>query len=884
MTFEQWLKARDLDPETLAEEERARLQEEWKVEMAFRHSSTAADREPGWGGVDKTHLPRAAFANQGEAGKKSTWGYPHHWVQGGGAPDEDGIYTTGTMYLHRGGLNAAWSAAQGGRSGQEASAAVKAHLQTHRRALGLDKKEARAPEGAERLSGDQDEGRGFFADWNAGRIYLYDVIGDVITPTDVVKALKRINTPRLDVHINSPGGQIYAGTAIYNILKREAREVTVHVDGIAASMASVIAMAGRRIVMAEGTFLMLHASGGLAFGKAQHFERVVAVLRKLDAQMAGIYAARSGRPRAEVGRWMEDETWFDGPEAVEAGLADEVEQSAEAPAPKALAAAFDLSMYRRVPEALGGVQHANDLPETGLRRVAALLGKEWNREDEPMDPKFKEWLVAKGHDPEAIEKDEGRLEELKAQWEAEAADLAKKNQPDFVVAVNADLKKFRAEVAAETRRVAKIRELCGGKHPEIEAKAIEEGWSGEKTELEVMKGDVEKVRKERPEFPGVHTGDTDLTGEVMEAGLCLAMGLKEPEKHFKPEALERAHKQWRRGLGLQEFLVQAAMLGGYAGRPYLRDEDSIREVLMAAFSPRMAGDFSTISIPGILSAAANKFVLAAYDAVESTWREVAAIRPVKDFKAITGYRLTASLEYEKVGASGELKHGTLSEETRTNKADTYGKMLTLTRQHIIDDDLGVLLDMLRPLGRGGALKLNTVLWTAFLNNAAFFTEARGNYAKGAETALGLDSLGAAELRFLDMVGPDGHPLGITPEILLVPNALNVTASKLYKDTEVRNLTGKDTTGNPHAGKFRPVRSSYLSNAKIHGHSAKAWYMLANPASAPVVEAVFLNGIEVPTVQQAEANFNVLGIQMRGYHDFGVALADYRAGVKMKGEA
>lgn len=106
--------------------------------MLFAHNSTVADGEPDWGGVDKTALPRAAFADPGDAGQKSTWGFPHHWVKGGGAKDDNGVYTSGTMYLHAGGLNAAWSAAQGGRSGQKASPAVIAHLAAHRRALGLD--------------------------------------------------------------------------------------------------------------------------------------------------------------------------------------------------------------------------------------------------------------------------------------------------------------------------------------------------------------------------------------------------------------------------------------------------------------------------------------------------------------------------------------------------------------------------------------------------------------------------------------------------------------------------------------------------------------------------------------------------------------------------
>ena len=85
--------------------------------MAFSHNSKTSDSEPNWGSVDKTALPRNAHADQGEAGKKSTWSYPHHWISGGTQKDDDGIWINGTMYLHEGGLNAAWAAAQGARSG-----------------------------------------------------------------------------------------------------------------------------------------------------------------------------------------------------------------------------------------------------------------------------------------------------------------------------------------------------------------------------------------------------------------------------------------------------------------------------------------------------------------------------------------------------------------------------------------------------------------------------------------------------------------------------------------------------------------------------------------------------------------------------------------------
>ncbi len=105
---------------------------------SFSHNSKVAEGEPAWGKVDKAKLPRLAFADMGKPESVSTWRYPHHWVKGGGSPDDSGRFTTGTLYLHKGGLNAAWAAAQGARSGEEASAAVKGHLQKHRKALGLE--------------------------------------------------------------------------------------------------------------------------------------------------------------------------------------------------------------------------------------------------------------------------------------------------------------------------------------------------------------------------------------------------------------------------------------------------------------------------------------------------------------------------------------------------------------------------------------------------------------------------------------------------------------------------------------------------------------------------------------------------------------------------
>jgi hypothetical protein len=239
-----------------------------------------------------------------------------------------------------------------------------------------------------------------------------------------------------------------------------------------------------------------------------------------------------------------------------------------------------------------------------------------------------------------------------------------------------------------------------------------------------------------------------------------------------------------------------------------------------------------------------------------------------------------------VAPGGELKHGTLGEEKYTNKADTYGLLLSIDRRDIINDDLGAITTVPRKLGRGSGLKINDVFWSIFLDNASFFTAGANNFLSGSDTALSIDGLTKAEKAFLEQVDPEGKPLGVMPAMLLVPTGLSAMSTMLFRSAEIRDTTSnvKYPVANPHANKFRAEVSRYLSNSQYTGASDKAWYLLAEPADLPVIETAFLNGQESPTIETAEADFNVLGIQMRGYHDFGVALQDARGAIKSKGEA
>ncbi len=437
---------------------------------------------------------------------------------------------------------------------------------------------------------------------------------------------------------------------------------------------------------------------------------------------------------------------------------------------------------------------------------------------------------------------------------------------------------MRARAAAEQQRIAAVRKVCGDKHAEIAARAIGEGWDVTKTELEVLRAD-------RPKAPATHVRDNNVTGAVLEAACMLTGGVKGDDvaARYGEQPTELADNRFSGGIGLQELLLEAAWANGYEGRNF-RD---CRSVLRFAFANSIqAQGFSTVNVAGILSNVANKFLLEGFFSVERTWRNICAVRNVSDFKTVTSYRLIGKDQYEVVAPGGELKHGTLGEESYSNKADTYGLMIAIDRRDIINDDLGAITTVPRKLGRGSGLKINDIFWSTFLNNASFFSAGNKNLLTGADTVLSIDGLSKAEKAFADQVDGDGKPIGILPAILLVPTALSATATVLHKSVEVRDTTAstKYPVANPHQGKYRAEVSRYLSNSTYTGNSEKAWYLLADPADLPVIEVAFLNGQESPTIETAEADFNVLGVVMRGYHDVGVALQDPKGGCKNKGEA
>ena len=187
-------------------------------------------------------------------------------------------------------------------------------------------------------------------DGGLAEILIYEDVGEWfggITAKSFADELKKLGAVNeLYVRLNSSGGNVFDGIAIYNMLRQHDAKITTTIDGIAASIASIIYMAGDKRIASENASLMIHEPWTMAIGTATELRQQADVMEKLSVSLAQTYAKRTGKALVDVARWMEDETWFSAAEMEDAGFAHQVLEEL----PMAASVDFDLSRFRRVPD------------------------------------------------------------------------------------------------------------------------------------------------------------------------------------------------------------------------------------------------------------------------------------------------------------------------------------------------------------------------------------------------------------------------------------------------------------------------------------------------------------------------------------------------------
>jgi ATP-dependent protease ClpP protease subunit len=205
-------------------------------------------------------------------------------------------------------------------------------------------------------------------------ILIYDVIGkdwfgDGISSVEFIKDLEKIEADSLVVRINSPGGNVFEGFAIYNALKRFKGRIEVHVDALAASIASIIAMAGDEIIMGDGAYIMVHEPWSIVMGTAEDMRKEAHLLDKITGSIAAIYANKAEGDLEDIEKLMAEETWMTADEAIELGFADRKEEA------KPVKASFDFSKYG-FKKVLGPLLPVENKEIPGKRDIERLLTRD----------------------------------------------------------------------------------------------------------------------------------------------------------------------------------------------------------------------------------------------------------------------------------------------------------------------------------------------------------------------------------------------------------------------------------------------------------------------------------------------------------------------------
>lgn len=341
-------------------------------------------------------------------------------------------------------------------------------------------------------------------------------------------------------------------------------------------------------------------------------------------------------------------------------------------------------------------------------------------------------------------------------------------------------------------------------------------------------------------------------------------GVEEALLHRYNPAQHKLSDNGKRFSGLSLIEIGRVLLTqrGVDIRGMSRDQIATRAMLTT-------GDF-----PYILANVANKTLRQAYEAAPQTFKPFTRMVTAPDFKTIARTALGDSPTLEKVNEHGEYKYGSVSEARETYAIASYGKIVALTRQTLINDDLSAFTRLPEMFGRAAADLESDTVWGIITANAALadsialFHASHGNLPTGA--AISVAQLGVCRAAMRVQTGLDGRKINVTPRYLLVPAALETIAQQF---TSQAYAASASSSINPFAGALQVLAEPRLDTA-----STTAWYMAADPAQIDTIEYAYLEGNQGVYLETKDG-WEIDGVEFKARLDFGAKAIDFRGLVK-----
>jgi ATP-dependent Clp endopeptidase proteolytic subunit ClpP len=680
---------------------------------------------------------------------------------------------------------------------------------------------------------------------SAAEVFIYGDIGeswygDSISASNFVRDINALQVEQMTIRINSYGGSVVDGIAIHNAIKRHKASVTVAIDGLAASIASLIAMAGDQVEMAENAMLMVHAPWGGVSGNAAEMRAYADMLDAWSQSMSTSYASKTGKTAEEMLALLTDgaDHWYTAADALAEGFVDAVISAS--PESASAMASFDLTRFPGVPAAVQArrIHAAAAAIPVAQSTFAQELSMPQGNATTAANPTPAVITTTQAASPDASEVRAAALREDAARRSAIAAAaqpfMAHAGMAEFVAAMQND--HSVTELVANQRILAK---LGAGAEP-------------------VAGGRVVTVADE-----------TDKRRDGMVAALLIRANVA--DKAAQAAASANPFRG-RTLLAIAEASLQAAGI---------RTEGmNSREIVAASFT-QSSSDF-----PVLLESVMHKTLLGAYATQAMTWNRFCKIGTVSDFRAHNRYRVGSLGNLQPKNELGEYKNVAIPDGEKSSiSAATKGFILNISREAIINDDLGAITDQASAAGRAAARTVEVDVYALLASNSGLgpvlsdgktlFHADHGNIAPGAAMAVDvLDAMRVLMAQQKDVTGNDF--LDLRPEILMVPVGLGGSARVIIGAEYDTSVSNKFQVPNKVRGLVRDiVDTPRMAGTRFH--------LLASPAEAAAIEVAFLDGQSEPYLETAQA-FDTDGGRLKVRMDYGVAGHDFRGAVTNAGTA
>lgn len=661
---------------------------------------------------------------------------------------------------------------------------------------------------------------------DSAEVFIYGDIGEswdgeTVAAKSFVKDLNALDVKAMSVRINSVGGSVPDGLAIFNAIRRHKASVTVNIDGLAASIASLIAMAGDEIVMAENAIMMIHAPWSIVGGNARDMRERADMLDKWAESMAVSYVREGGLDHDAALALLTDgaDHWYGADEALVAGLVDAVVEAMPMAAslnnsrftPPAAAAAIPpkgKAMTEQVNPPLAAAQPAAIPAAPAAPSTPALAKLEALREDEVRAA--------------ALTEEHARRSEIRAVFQPFMAHAGVESMMNQYL--------DNPQITIETARASLLQSISRNAEP-------------------LGGGLVMTTEDEYDKFKA-----------AAKAGLMIRSGLT---------ANDRSNEF--RGYSLLE-LARASL-----HRMNVSTKGMDKMAVVAAAFTHSSSDFDNL-----LADVANKSMLKGYEEAEETFQRWTSAGTLPDFKAAKRVDLNTFPALPAVAEGAEYQYVTVGDRGETIQLATYGSLFSITRQAIINDDLDAFTRVPNKMGRAAIRTVGNLVYSVLTTNGnmsdgnPLFDALHSNLSTGVISSANVDALATLLARQKDATG---NTLNIEMAYLIVPRTLKGAAMMVANsefEVGASSTTKNNTTPNIVRGAFEVI-----ADARLDATSTAVHYAVANPNVHDTIEVAYLDGNQSPTLEQ-QGGWTVDGVEFKVRMDAGVKALDWRGMARTSG--